>query len=114
MTNQVELISAAAEQVTASSDEMVKSIEGVSAITEQTTAATEEMSASNDEVQQAMDQISQITEQSGQAIEECSASTEELTSQVDEGCRLIGCPGRNGEHTHKSGICVYSGRKYCN
>ena len=28
---------------------MVKSIEGVSAITEQTTAATEEMAASNDE-----------------------------------------------------------------
>ena len=84
VTTQVELISAAAEQVTASSDEMVKSMEGVSAITEETTAATEEMAASNDQVQQSMGRISEITQQSGVAIEESSASTEELTSQVEE------------------------------
>jgi len=75
---------AAAEQVSDSSDEMVKSIESVSAITEETTAATEEMAASNDQVQQAMGSISTITTQTGASAEESSAATEELSSQVEE------------------------------
>ena len=47
VTEQVERMSSAAEEVTASSDEMVKSIESVNAITEETTASTEQMAASN-------------------------------------------------------------------
>ena len=77
-------MSTAAEEVTASSDEMVKSIESVNAITEETTASTEQMAASNYEVQQSMDQINEITQESGEAIEQSSASTEELSSQVEE------------------------------
>lgn len=84
VTNQVEPISAAAEQVTASSDEMVKSIKSVSAITEETTAATEQMPASNDQVQEAMGSISAITAETGASVEESSAATDELSSQVEE------------------------------
>ena len=75
---------AAAEQVSVSGDEMVKSTESISAITEETTAATEEMAASNDQVHQAMGSISTITTQTGVSAEESSAATEELSSQVEE------------------------------
>ena len=77
-------MSTAAEEVTASSDEMVKSIESVKAITEETTASTEQMAAHNYEVQQSMDQINEITQESGEAIEQSSASAEELSSQFEE------------------------------
>ncbi len=63
-------MSSAAEEVTASSDEMVKSIESVNAITEETTASTEQMAAGNYEVQQSMDKINEITQESGEAIDE--------------------------------------------
>jgi methyl-accepting chemotaxis protein len=49
---------------------MVKSIESVNAITEETTASTEQMAAGNYEVQQSMDQINEITQESGEAIDE--------------------------------------------
>ena len=55
VTEQVEQISAAAEVVSASSDEMTRIIEGVSSITEENSAAAEQMEANSEEVSKAID-----------------------------------------------------------
>ena len=72
---------------------MVKSIESVSAIADQTTAATEEMAAGNDEVRSAMSAIAAITERTNAAVEESSASTGQLNSQVGEVVASSAAPG---------------------
>ncbi|NQW17105.1 MAG: HAMP domain-containing protein [Chloroflexi bacterium] len=84
VNSQIQQISAAAEEVAATSDEMVKAIGNVTAVTEQSTAAAEQMSASSDEVQRAMDEISSVTEQTAASVQESTASTQELSSQVEE------------------------------
>ena len=84
VSNQIEQISAAAEQVSASADEMVKTIATVSEVTEQNMAATEQMTASSDGVKQSMGSVASITEQSSAAAQEMSASSEEVGAQVEE------------------------------
>lgn len=81
---QVESISAASEEMAASSAEVIRAIDNVSAITEENTAATEQMTASSSQVMNAMQNIAAISEESGAAAEEVSASIEETTASVEE------------------------------
>ena len=84
VTVQIEQISAASEEVSASADEMVKLIEMVDEVTQQNTAAAEQMTASSHGVKTAVDGISSITDQTAAAAEEMSASTEQVGAQVQE------------------------------
>lgn len=81
---QVQNISAAAEQISASSQEVVKAIDNVSAITQENTAATEELTAAGSQVATAMENISAVTRESSAAAEEVSASTEQMTASIEE------------------------------
>ncbi len=82
--NQVQNISAAAEEISASSTEVVNAIDSVASITEENTAATEEMSAGAEQTTLAMQEIAKVAEDSAAAAEEVSASTEEMTASVEE------------------------------
>jgi len=82
--DQIQSITAAIEQISASSAEVVKAVDNVAAITEENTAATEEMSASSTEVQLAISNIAAIAEQSSASVEEVSASTEEMNASTEE------------------------------
>lgn len=81
---QIEGISAASQQMAASSTEDTKAIDNVSAITEENTAATEEMSAGSDQVMSVMSEIAAVSEQTAASAEEVSASSEELNASVEE------------------------------
>lgn len=81
---QIASISAASEEMAASSNEVIKAIDNVSAITEENTAATEQMTASSNQVMNAMQNIAAISEENGAAAEEVSASTEELNASTEE------------------------------
>ena len=81
---QVEEITAAAEQMEASSDELISAMDSVSAIVEENTAATEQMAASSAEVSQSVENIASISQENSASVEEVSASTEEMNAQIDE------------------------------
>ncbi len=81
---QVQSISAAAEQISASSQEVVKAIDNVSAITEENTAATQELTASSTQVNRSMEGVASVTEETSAAVEEVSASTQQLTASIEE------------------------------
>lgn len=74
----------ATEMVLKASNELVNSIDSVSAVVEENTAAAEEMSASSSEVTQAIESIASVSEENSAAVEEVSASTEEMSAQVEE------------------------------
>lgn len=84
VSQQVEGIAAAAQQMDAASGELVTSMDAVSAVVEENTAATEEMSASAGEVTQAMENIASVAEENSAATEEVSATVEEVSAQVEE------------------------------
>jgi len=81
---QVEQISAAAEQLTATSTEMVKLSDNVSAIVEQNTAATEKMAASAKEVTKSVESVAGVAEENSAATEQVSAAAEEISAQVQQ------------------------------
>ena len=66
------------------SQEVSNAINNVAAITEENTAAAEEMSASTEGVNSSMQNVASISEENASAAEEVSASTEELTASVEE------------------------------
>jgi methyl-accepting chemotaxis protein len=82
--NQIESISAASEEMAASSTEVIKAIDNVSAITEENTAASEQMTANSNQVMNAMQNIAAISEENAAAAEEVSASTEQLNNSTEE------------------------------
>jgi methyl-accepting chemotaxis protein len=84
VNKQVEEISDAAQQINASSNELVYSVDSVSAVVEQNTAATEQMAASSGEVTLAIENIASVSEENSAAIEEVSASAEEMSAEVEE------------------------------
>lgn len=84
IVNQIENMSTAAEQMAASSSEVIRAIENVSAITEETTAAAQEMSASSTEVVQQIEQVAAVSEENAAAAEEVYATTEEQNAAVEE------------------------------
>ena len=75
---------AAAEQVSASGDEMVSTIERVSEVVQQNSSATEQMAGSSSEVDQAMEGIAAITEENNASTAEVSAAAGEMSAQVEE------------------------------
>jgi methyl-accepting chemotaxis protein len=74
----------AAERMSLSANELVDSVDSVSAVVEQNTASTEEMAASSSEVSQAIENIASVSEENSAAVEEVSASTEEMAAQIQE------------------------------
>ncbi|MFN8453866.1 MAG: methyl-accepting chemotaxis protein [Anaerolineae bacterium] len=81
---QVGALSAAAERMRGSSQEMMQAMETVSAVVEENTASTEEMAANSAEVNEAVDHIASVSEENSAAVEEASASAEEMSAQVQE------------------------------
>ncbi len=84
MTYQAEQAAQASMLMSAASNELVSSVDTVSAVIEENTAATEQMSASSTEVTQAIETIAAISEENSAAVEEVSASAEEMSAQVQE------------------------------
>ncbi|PKM82830.1 MAG: methyl-accepting chemotaxis protein [Firmicutes bacterium HGW-Firmicutes-14] len=82
--DQTQGISAAAEQMAASSDRVVQSVDAVAQVTENNTAATEEMSAASGHVTDTVQNIAAVTQENSAAIEEVSASTEQLSATADQ------------------------------
>jgi methyl-accepting chemotaxis protein len=74
----------AARKMSELSDELLKSMEVVSAVVEENTASTEEMSATSEEVSEAVENIASVSEENSAATEEVSASTEEMNAQIEE------------------------------
>jgi methyl-accepting chemotaxis protein len=84
IVSQIDNMAAAAQQMSASSNEVVKAIENVSAVTEETTAAAEEMSASSSEVSRQIEQVAAVSEENAAAAQEVSATTQEQTAAAEE------------------------------
>lgn len=82
--DQVQSISAAAEEISASSAEMVRAMDTVAAITQQNTAATEQMSAGSSQVQVSVKGVARSSQEIASAAEEVSAAMEELTTSGEE------------------------------
>jgi len=79
VTERVHRICAAAEEMTASSDEVSRAMSDVAAVVEESSAAAEEMSASAEEVSASVSTVAGTTAQQGVAVEELVASASELT-----------------------------------
>ncbi|MGA2368447.1 MAG: methyl-accepting chemotaxis protein [Dehalococcoidia bacterium] len=82
MDDQVEQISAAAEQLTAMSAEMVKLSDNISAIVEENTAATEQMSVTAKTVSKSIEEVAGVAEENSAATEQVSAAAHEVDSQI--------------------------------
>jgi methyl-accepting chemotaxis protein len=74
----------ASNAMSKNSDELVASMDTVSAVVEENTASTEQMAAGSSEVTTAIESIASISEENSAAVEEVSASAEEMTAQVQE------------------------------
>jgi methyl-accepting chemotaxis protein len=84
MTKQAEQAAQATMKMQDASNELISSVDTVSAVIEENTAATEEMNASSTEVTEAIENIASISEENSAAVEEVSASAEEMSAQVQE------------------------------
>jgi len=79
-----EAIVAQAKSMNALVNELVKTMESVSAVVKGNTAATEQMAVNSSEVTQAIENIASVSEENSAAVEEVSASAEEMSAQVEE------------------------------
>ncbi len=84
VTAQAGLALQATARMTAQSNELVASMDSVSAVVEQNTAATAQMAAGTGEVTGSIENIASLSEQNSAAVEEVSASAEEMSAQVEE------------------------------
>lgn len=84
VSSRIEQISAAAKELSALANEMVKTIDSVSSIVEENTGATEQMAANSSEVTKALENVAGISEQNSAATQEISASAEEMSAQVEQ------------------------------
>lgn len=84
VSNQIEQISAGAEQISASTNELVSIIDGVGSITEMNTAAAQQMASTSEEVGRSIESVAGVAEENSAATEEVSAAAEEMGAQVDE------------------------------
>jgi methyl-accepting chemotaxis protein len=83
-TQQVEEISAAAQEMAVRARDVSGTMGSISAVVEQATAAAEEMAAQADAVGRSIESIAAVAEENSAAAEEVSASTEEVSAQVEE------------------------------
>ena len=74
----------AVNEMKVAANDLVSSMDSVSAIVEENTAATEQMSASSTEVSESVENIASVAEENSASIEEVSASTEEMSAQAEE------------------------------
>ncbi len=81
-------ISAATEQITASSADSVDSIRNISQVVEETTGAVNQIAASNEEVNGAIEQVSAIAEGNNAAAQEVAAAAEEISSSTEESAQM--------------------------
>ncbi|MCL5104564.1 MAG: methyl-accepting chemotaxis protein [Armatimonadetes bacterium] len=84
IVGQIQGMAASAQQMSGSSAEVIKAIENVSAITEESTAATEEMAASSTEVTRQIEQVAAVSEENAASAEEVSATTQEQNAAAEE------------------------------
>ena len=84
MGQKVLMISAATQELTHTSVEMVKLSDSISAVVEENTAATEEMSATARQVAKSIESVAGVAEQNSAATQEVSASAEEITAQMQQ------------------------------
>jgi methyl-accepting chemotaxis protein len=84
VNQQVEEIASAAQQMSASSGELMTAMDSVSAVVEENTASTEEMAAGSGEVSRAIESVASVSEENSAAAEEVTAATEEMSAQVEE------------------------------
>jgi methyl-accepting chemotaxis protein len=81
---QAEKTADVAKQMNTDAQDLVSSMDTVSAVVEENTASTEQMAAGSSEVNVSIESIASISEENSAAIEEVSASTEEMSAQVEE------------------------------
>jgi len=84
VNEQIGQISAKAQQVSASTSELVQVIDSVGSVTEQNTASTEQMSASATQVSKSIESVAGVAEENSAATQQVSASAEEMSAQVEE------------------------------
>lgn len=84
VTSQISAIAESSSEVRRSSDEMVATVDAVEGVASRNVDAAEAMGKNAEEVRDSMDGIAALTEESSAAAEEASASTEELSAQVEE------------------------------
>ncbi len=84
MNTEVENIAAAAKEIGASSERMVKAVDNVASISEEYTAAAEQMAASSNEVRSAVESMAAISEEAASAAEQVSASTAQVSSAIEQ------------------------------
>ncbi len=96
VNQQMEEIAAAAQQMSASSNELVSTMDAVSAVVEENTAATEEMAAGSTEVTRAIENIASVSEENSAAVEEVSTSAEDVSAQVQTVAELAQVLARMG------------------
>lgn len=84
ITQQVTQIATEAQNMEKVANELVGSIDSVSAIIEENSAATEEMATNAGELTQAIENVASVSEENSAAAEEVSASAGEVNLQVAE------------------------------
>lgn len=84
LTQQMNEMGIATQQMEAFSRELVNAIHSVSVVVEENTAITEEMAAGSEEVTAAVDNIARVSEENSAAAAQVSAAAEEMTAQVNE------------------------------
>jgi len=82
--HQIQNISAAAEQISAGSREVVQAIDNVSAITEENSALTQQLASAREQVDISMRNVASVCEQSSASAEKVSSSTEEVAGSIKE------------------------------
>lgn len=82
--DQVLKISAAAEQMAASSTEAVRTFEAITQLTDENNVAAAQMAAYNNQVTTAINDIANVAEHTAEVAQEVSAATEEVSSSTDE------------------------------
>jgi methyl-accepting chemotaxis protein len=84
VNEQTDVVNNAAVNMRKAADDLLDSVERVSAVVEENTAATEEMTAGSTTVVEAVENISSVSEENSAAVEEVTASTEEMSAQAKE------------------------------
>src|SRR5207249_6954538 len=72
------------QQMATGARDVVDSMNGISAVIEESSAATEEMAAQAGQVTTSIESIAAVSEENGAATEQVSASAEEMSAQVEE------------------------------
>lgn len=83
-TQQIKIISTAAEQMSSNTDLVVKSVESVAEITTESLASTEEMTSNSEQVVDSIQAIFSLSEQSAATTNGVSSSAGQLTAASEE------------------------------